>query len=163
MRVDTTINVTERQSAGFSGGGGISAKGLQEGGLSALIANADYFRRNLFGRCQTLTARVEISPSNFGGKPEIDVKLAHQDPWVGDAQRTSRRMYLDSDCSTLESIHARAESFGEEDEGEPGAATEGPKGVFVRRVISGVEYRRPLAACWTAGPATSPIIPRCDC
>ena len=43
--VDTTINVVERQSAGFSGGGGISAKGLQEGGLSALIANADYFRR----------------------------------------------------------------------------------------------------------------------
>jgi outer membrane protein insertion porin family len=56
---------------------------LQEGGLSALIANADYFRRNLFGRCQTLTARVEISPSNLGNKPDIEIKMAYQDPWWG--------------------------------------------------------------------------------
>ena len=99
-----------------------------------------------------MTARVEISPSNFGNKPEIDIKLAHQDPWVGDAQRTSRRMFLDSDSSTLESVHGRAETAGDdEDDAELGAADEGPKGVFVRRVVSGVEYRRPLAACWTAG------------
>ena len=42
--MDAVVNVTEKASAGFSGGGGISAKGLQEGGLSALLANADYFR-----------------------------------------------------------------------------------------------------------------------
>ena len=142
--VDSTINVVERQSAGFSGGGGISARGLQDGSFSALIANADYFRRNLFGRCQTLTARVEISPGNN----ESSIKVAHVDPWVGDANRTSRRMFLDSDSSTLESIHAPAEPEGGE-EAEIGATDQGPKGVFVRRVISGVEYRRPLAACWT--------------
>lgn len=162
-RVDTTVNVTERQNATFTGGGGISAKGLQEGGLSALIANADFFRRNLFRRCQSLTARVEISPSNFGSKPEIDIKLAHQDPWIGDAHRTSRRVFLDCDSSTLQSIHARAEPVGEEDEPGLGAADEGPKGVFVRRVVSGVEYRRPLAACWTVGFRTprSFLLTRC--
>ena len=147
--VDCTINVTEKQTAGFSGGGGISAKGLQEGGLSALIANADYFRRNLFGRCQTLTTRVEISPSNFSSKPEIDVKLQLSDPWIGDASRTSGRVFLDSDSTTLEAIHARADPAGDEDEVDIGAAEDGPKGIFVKRVTSGVEFRRPLAACWT--------------
>ena len=147
--VDCTINVTEKQTSGFSGGGGISAKGLQEGGLSALIANADYFRRNLFGRCQTLTTRVEISPSNFSSKPEIDVKLQLSDPWIGDASRTSGRVFLDSDSTTLEAIHARADPAGDEDEVDVGAAEDGPKGIFVKRVTSGVEFRRPLAACWT--------------
>jgi outer membrane protein insertion porin family len=147
--VDTIVNVTERPSTNFSGGGGISAKGLQDGGLSALIANADYNRRNLFGKSQTLNARVEISPSsNLGTKPEVDIRLAHLDPWVGDAHRTSRRTFLDSDSSSLESIHARAESVGDDD-ADLGAADDGPRSVFVRRIISGVEYRRPLAACWT--------------
>ena len=161
--VDAVVNVTEKTSAGFSGGGGISAKGLQEGGLSALIANADYFRRNLFGRCQTLTARVEVSPNNLSSKPEIDVKIQHSDPWIGDAGRTSRRIFLDSDSSALDAIYAKADSrdgdagddaaggvaditdtnLGGEGEGTPF------KGVFVKRVTSGVEYRRPLAACWT--------------
>ena len=162
------MNVTEKTSAGFSGGGGISAKGLQEGGLSALIANADYFRRNLFGRCQTLTARVEVSPNNLSSKPEIDVKIQHSDPWIGDAGRTSRRIFLDSDSSALDPVYAVAERgddalVGDDDAGltpreditdtNLGASAETlgtpTKGVFVKRVSSGVEYRRPLAACWT--------------
>jgi outer membrane protein insertion porin family len=161
--VDAVVNVTEKTSAGFSGGGGISAKGLQEGGLSALIANADYFRRNLFGRCQTLTARVEVSPNNLSSKPEIDVKIQHSDPWIGDAGRTSRRIFLDSDSSALDAIYAKADSrdgdAGDDADGgvaditdtNLGGEGEGTpfKGVFVKRVTSGVEYRRPLAACWT--------------
>ena len=166
--VDAVVNVTEKTSAGFSGGGGISAKGLQEGGLSALIANADYFRRNLFGRCQTLTARVEVSPNNLSSKPEIDVKIQHSDPWIGDAGRTSRRIFLDSDSSALDPVYAVAERgddalVGDDDAGltpreditdtNLGASAETlgtpTKGVFVKRVSSGVEYRRPLAACWT--------------
>ena len=161
--VDAVVNVTEKTSAGFSGGGGISAKGLQEGGLSALIANADYFRRNLFGRCQTLTARVEVSPNNLSSKPEIDVKIQHSDPWIGDAGRTSRRIFLDSDSRALDAIYAKADSrdgdAGDDADGgvaditdtNLGGEGEGTpfKGVFVKRVTSGVEYRRPLAACWT--------------
>lgn len=172
--VDTTINVTEKQTAGFSGGGGISAKGLQEGGWNALIANADYFRRNLFGRCQSLTARVEISPNNLSSKPEIDVKLQHSDPWIGDASRTSRRVFLDSDSASLEAVAARtpvasgaadggvsgddagvnpnglsAGLSGGNDANEALGAEDGPRGIFVKRVTSGVEWRRPLAACWT--------------
>ena len=165
--VDAVVNVTEKTSAGFSGGGGISAKGLQEGGLSALIANADYFRRNLFGRCQTLTARVEVSPNNLSSKPEIDVKIQHSDPWIGDAGRTSRRIFLDSDSSALDPVYAVAErgddALGDDDAGltprgditdtNLGASAETlgtpTKGVFVKRVSSGEESRRPLAACWT--------------
>jgi outer membrane protein insertion porin family len=52
------------------------------------------------------------------------MQLEPPTPWVGDAQRTSRRMYLDSDSSTLESIHARAETVGGDDEDELGAADE---------------------------------------
>ena len=154
--VDAVVNVTEKTSAGFTGGGGISAKGLQEGGLSALIANADYFRRNLFGRCQTLTARIEVSPNNLSSKPEMDVKIQHSDPWIGDSGRTSRRIFLDSDSSTLDAIYAKAERSGDEDAEMDGVSIpgdgigeDGPKGVFVKRITSGVEYRRPLAACWT--------------
>ena len=164
--VDAVVNVTEKTSAGFSGGGGISAKGLQEGGLSALIANAEYFRRNLFGRCQTLTARVDVSPNNLSSKPEIDVKIQHSDPWIGDGGRTSRRIFLDSDSSALDAVYAV--DRGDDDPGDDAAIAGGAadltdtnlglgtgeelrahKGVFVKRVTSGVEYRRPLAACWT--------------
>ena len=154
--VDTIINVVEKQSAGFSGGGGITAKGLQQGGLNALVANADFFRRNLFGRCQTLTARLEVSPSvTGGGRAEVDLKVTHTDPWVGDANRTSRRTYLDTETNTLEHIHGKTEpALGDDDgDGAGGAADlasdDGPKGVFARRNVAGVEYRRPLAASWT--------------
>ena len=171
--VDAVVNVTEKTSAGFSGGGGISAKGLQEGGLSALIANADYFRRNLFGRCQTLTARVEVSPNNLSSKPEIDVKIQHSDPWIGDAGRTSRRVFLDSDSSALDAVYGepeRGDDAGEDDVAggaadladanlglgsDTGEGTSACKGIFVKRVTSGVEYRRPLAACWTGSVSAS--------
>ena len=148
--MDAIVNVTEKQKAGFSGGGGISAKGLQEGGMSALVANADYYRRNLFGKCQNLTARVELSPSPGGGKPDVDVKLSHTDPWIGDSHRTSRRVFLDSDSTSLEPIHAKAEPTDDnQDVDDVAAAGDGPKALYVRKVISGVEYRRPLAASWT--------------
>ena len=156
--VDAVVNVTEKTSKGFSGGGGISAKGLQEGGLSALLANADFFQRNMFGRCQTLTARVEISPNNLSSKPELDVKIQHVDPWIGDSGRTSRRIFLDSDSSNLEAIYAKADTSDDDDSdatlnssrdvSNPNTG-DGPNGVYVKRVTSGVEYRRPLAACWT--------------
>ena len=92
---------------------------------------------------------MEISPNNLSSKPEIDVKLQLSDPWIGDASRTSGRVFLDSDSTTLEAIHARADPAGDEDEVDIGAAEDGPKGIFVKRVTSGVEFRRPLAACWT--------------
>ena len=140
--MDAIVNVTEKQKAGFSGGGGISAKGLQEGGMSALVANADYYRRNLFGKCQNLTARVELSPSPGGGKPDVDVKVSHTDPWIGDSHRTSRRVFLDSDSTSLEAIHAKAEPSEDDDDADDvAAAGDGPKALYVRKVISGVEYR----------------------
>ena len=79
--------------------------------MSALVANADYYRRNLFGKCQNLTARVELSPSPGGGKPDVDVKVSHTDPWIGDSHRTSRRVFLDSDSTSLEAIHAKRLTF----------------------------------------------------
>ena len=39
---DVVFYSQEKQKAGFSGGGGISAKGLQEGGMFALVAKAVY-------------------------------------------------------------------------------------------------------------------------
>ena len=139
---DVVFYSQEKQKAGFSGGGGISAKGLQEGGMSALVANADYYRRNLFGKCQNLTARVELSPSPGGGKPDVDVKVSHTDPWIGDSHRTSRRVFLDSDSTSLEAIHAKAEPSEDDDDADDvAAAGDGPKALYVRKVISGVEYR----------------------
>ena len=110
--------------------------------MSALVANADYYRRNLFGKCQNLTARVELSPSPGGGKPDVDVKVSHTDPWIGDSHRTSRRVFLDSDSTSLEAIHAKAEPSEDDDDADDvAAAGDGPKALYVRKVISGVEYR----------------------
>ena len=149
--VDCTINVPEKQTAGFSGGGGISAKGLQEGGLSALIANADYFRRNLFGRCQTLTTRVEISPSNFSSKPEIDVKLQLSDPWIGDASHLRPRSSIPIPPPSRRFTPGRTREDEDEVDINRGGRT---PGIFAARHERG-GVSPPAAACGQA-----PSLPR---
>ena len=58
---------------------------------------------------------MEISPNNLSSKPEIDVRIAHSDPWIGDSSRTSRRIFLDSDSSTLEQIYAKRDDARDDD------------------------------------------------
>ena len=99
---------------------------------------------------------MEISPNNLSSKPEIDVRIAHSDPWIGDSSRTSRRIFLDSDSSTLEQIYAKRDDARDDDDhdahgngssdvstgvngsGDGTVAGDGPRGVFVKRITSGV-------------------------
>ncbi|KAL3145356.1 hypothetical protein ABBQ38_001612 [Trebouxia sp. C0009 RCD-2024] len=138
--LDLTLQVKERKNGGLSAGCGISAQGHAEGAMPGFIGSCSYSQRNLFGLNQKLTAALEA------GQSDTTFRISHTDPWVrGDPHRTSRTISLQSNKTSGNLIHAKAQ-----DEGSgPPAQTTGPEGnVKVSRLMGAIEWGRPLAQHW---------------
>ena len=157
-RVDLTLEVKERKkTGGLAAGGGISAAGASEGSLPGFVGTLSYSQRNLFGLGQRLVASAEV------GQLDSTFRVAHTDPWVrGDAYRTSRTISAQNTKVSAAAVHGIAadEAFDASSTGGTGAlgtsgaaggsattTTTGP-GVYVTRIVSGVEYGRPLGMGW---------------
>jgi len=162
-RVDLSLEVKERKkTGGLAAGGGISAAGAaSEGSLPGFVGTLSYSQRNLFGLGQRLVASAEV------GQLDSTFRIAHTDPWVrGDAYRTSRTISAQNTKVSAAPVHGVAadEAFdassslggagggtgtGATAGGASAAATTttGP-GIYVTRIVSGVEYGRPLGMGW---------------
>ena len=138
--VDLTLEVKERKkNGGLAAGGGISAAGSGEGSLPGFIGTVSYSQRNLFGLGQSLSAAAEV------GKADSSFRIAHSDPWVrGDAFRTSRTIVAQKTKASVAATHARAADDAV-DESSPDVERDG---VFVSRMLSSIEYGRPLGIGW---------------
>jgi outer membrane protein insertion porin family len=165
-RVDLTLEVKERKkTGGLAAGGGISAAGAaSEGSLPGFVGTLSYSQRNLFGLGQRLVASAEV------GQMDSTFRVAHTDPWVrGDAYRTSRTISAQNTKVSAAPVHGLAadEAFdasvggggtggivagGVGAGGTTGATAAettitGPS-VYVTRIVSGIEYGRPLGMGW---------------
>jgi outer membrane protein insertion porin family len=159
-RVDLTLEVKERKkTGGLAAGGGISAAGAAtEGSLPGFVGTLSYSQRNLFGLGQRLVASAEV------GQLDSTFRVAHTDPWVrGDAYRTSRTISAQNTKVSAAPVHGLAVDEGFDVNpslalggagtaaGPVGAAavtTATGSGVYVTRIVSGVEYGRPLGMGW---------------
>lgn len=138
--VDLTLEVKERKkNGGLAAGGGISAAGAAEGSLPGFVGTVSYSQRNLFGLGQSISAAAEV------GKADSTFRVAHSDPWVrGDAFRTSRTIVAQKTKVGVAPIHARAA-----DDTVPASSQDVERdGVFVSRMMSSIEYGRPLGIGW---------------
>ena len=138
--VDLTLEVKERKkNGGLAAGGGISAAGAAEGSLPGFVGTVSYSQRNLFGLGQSISAAAEV------GKADSTFRVAHTDPWVrGDAFRTSRTIVAQKTKVGVAPIHARAA-----DDMVPASSQDVERdGVFVSRMMSSIEYGRPLGIGW---------------
>ena len=113
-----------------------------------MVGSAAYTQKNLFGRAQKLSVSVEM------GQVDSLFRFSHVDPWVGsDAHRTSRSLSLQNTRSSGNAIHGRPSdpALLEEAAAAAAAAGAGAAGndVVVTRLMSAVEWSRPLANGWT--------------
>lgn len=138
--VDLTLEVKERKkNGGLAAGGGISAAGAAEGSLPGFVGTVSYSQRNLFGLGQSVSAAAEV------GKADSTFRIAHTDPWVrGDAYRTSRTIVAQKTKIGVAPIHARAA----DDTVDVSSQEVERDGVFVSRMMSSIEYGRPLGIGW---------------
>ncbi|KAG7666840.1 hypothetical protein Ndes2526B_g04666 [Nannochloris sp. 'desiccata'] len=159
-RVDLTLEVKERKkTGGLAAGGGISAAGAaSEGSLPGFVGTLSYSQRNLFGLGQRLVASAEV------GQLDSTFRIAHTDPWVrGDAYRTSRTISAQNTKVSAAPVHGVAadeafdtsSSLGGTGTGATaggasasGTTTTTGPGIYVTRIVSGVEYGRPLGMGW---------------
>ncbi|XP_050223369.1 outer envelope protein 80, chloroplastic isoform X2 [Mercurialis annua] len=131
-KVDLVMNVVERQSGGFSAGGGISS-GITSGPLSGLIGSFTYSHRNVFGRNQKLNISLER------GQIDSIFRINYTDPWIqGDDKRTSRTILVQNSRTPGNLVHGN----------QPGNSS-----LTIGRVAAGIEFSRPLRPKWsgTAG------------
>jgi outer membrane protein insertion porin family len=169
-RVDLTVELKERaKTGGLAAGGGVSAAAAPAdggAGLPGFIGTASYSQRNLLGLGQRLVASAEV------GAADSTFRVAHTDPWVrGDAFRPSRTHSAQTTRTSAAAIHGRAQDEadaaaaagggGAEGGGGGGAAAALKDGVLVSRVVSAVEYARPLALGWQGSLGLSWQTARC--
>ncbi|KAJ9516180.1 hypothetical protein QJQ45_024608, partial [Haematococcus lacustris] len=120
-----------------------------EGALPGFVGSFTYTERNLFGLNQKLSAMVEL------GQVDKIFKVQHTDPWIlGDRHRTSRTLQLLNNRSSGVATHGRAEPGSPSSSSPTGSSAPQPSGadasgLVIGRLISGVEWRRPLGSCWS--------------
>ena len=146
-RVDLTVEVKERnKTGGLAAGGGISAASTSEGSLPGFVGTLSYSQRNLFGLGQRLVASAEV------GQVDSTFRVAHTDPWVrGDPFRTSRIISAQNTKVSAAAVHGHAADELEQGDvsgAAGGGAGTGAGGVYVSRMVCGVEYGRPLGTGW---------------
>lgn len=140
-QVDLTLNLVERKTGGLGAGTGLSSAAAGEGAFPGFVGSFSYSQKNLFGRGQRLTAVVEL------GQADKMFRLQHVDPWLfGDPFRTSRSMQLMNNRSSGNAIHGPVEN---EPDDTPGGS------VMLGRLISGVEFQRPLSRHWSGTLGTT--------
>ena len=75
-QIDLNLNTVEKNTGGFSAGGGLSASSLTRGALSGIVGSFDYNQRNLFRQNHRLSAKLELS------QMETLFRIQHTDPWI---------------------------------------------------------------------------------
>jgi outer membrane protein insertion porin family len=135
--------------------------------LPGFVGTLSYSQRNLFGLGQRLVASAEV------GQLDSTFRVAHTDPWVrGDAYRTSRTISAQNTKVSAAPVHgvaadeafdsssgaggiggvggagASAGQLGGTAAGTTDATTTTGPGIYVNRIVSGVEYGRPLGMGW---------------
>ncbi|CAK9146734.1 unnamed protein product [Ilex paraguariensis] len=131
-KVDLTMNVVQRESKGFSAGGGISS-GITGGPLAGLIGSFAFYHRNLFGRNQKLNLSLER------GQIDSIFRINYTDPWIeGDDKRTSRSIMVQNSRTPGTLVHGN----------QPDNSS-----LTIGRITAGIEYSRPFRPKWngTAG------------